>query len=225
MLPLRGVDLPTERFAATRPRDAASIILIDRSHKTPKILMGKRAAGHVFMPGVYVFPGGRRDRNDHTLPFASDLDPLVHSGLQKRVSRPLGPAGARALALAALRELQEETGLTLHSSTGEAPDLSRLRFVARAMTPPGHIRRYDARFFCVFTDETPLNIAAMRDTDELVDLSWLDMDALCSLNMAQITRSILEDVTKLMIVDPALSFENAVPFYFMRHGLAVREHL
>jgi hypothetical protein len=43
--------------------------------------------------------------------------------------------------------------------------------------------------------------------------------------MAQITRSILEDVTKLMIVDPALSFENAVPFYFMRHGLAVREHL
>jgi 8-oxo-dGTP pyrophosphatase MutT (NUDIX family) len=225
MPPDRGVKLPEQRFAATRPRDAASIILIDRSSGTPKILMGKRGAGHVFMPGVYVFPGGRRDRYDHTLPFTGDLDPMVHSGLRKRVTRPLGAGGARALALAALRELHEETGLRASSSTTHVPDLSRLRFVARAITPPGHIRRYDTRFFCAFTDEAGVDPGALHDTDELVDVSWLDTDALCSLNMAQITRSILEDVTKLMIVDPALSFENAVPFYFMRHGLAVREHL
>lgn len=225
MLPNHDAPLPAERLKATRPRDAASIILIDRSYEVPRILMGKRGAGHIFMPGVYVFPGGRRDRNDHAMPFASDLDPLVHSSLQKRVSRPLGAAGARALALAALRELHEETGLIFGSSPAQAPDLSRLRFVARAITPPGHVRRYDTRFFCIFTDETRLDYNALHDTDELVDVSWLDMDALNSLNMAQITRSILEDVTKLMIVDPVLSFENSVPFYFMRHGHAVREHL
>lgn len=225
MRPNQGVSLAAERLKATRPQDAASIILIDRSSSKPKVLMGKRGAGHVFMPDVYVFPGGRRDRNDHALPFASDLDPTVYSSLQKRVARPLGAGGARALALAAIRELHEETGLIFGSPETQAPDLSPLRFVARAITPPGHVRRYDTRFFCVFTDETQLNLDALHDTDELVDVSWLDMDALCSLNMAQITRSILEDVTKLMIVDPVLSFKNSVPFYFMRHGHAVREHL
>ena len=40
-----------------RPRDAATLMLVDRSGTIPKVLVGKRHANVVFMPGKYVFPG------------------------------------------------------------------------------------------------------------------------------------------------------------------------
>ena len=40
-------------------KDAASIVLVDSRGQEPRILMGKRAAKHKFMPNIYVFPGGR----------------------------------------------------------------------------------------------------------------------------------------------------------------------
>jgi hypothetical protein len=48
-----------------RPKDAATLILIDRSGDKPKVLVGKRHDKVVFMPGKYVFPGGRVDRSRH----------------------------------------------------------------------------------------------------------------------------------------------------------------
>ena len=47
-----------------RPKDAATLILVDRSGSAPKVLLGKRHARHKFMPGRYVFPGGRVDPGD-----------------------------------------------------------------------------------------------------------------------------------------------------------------
>ena len=46
-------------FPDSEPRDAATLMLIDRSGHTPKVLLGRRHAGHKFMPGKFVFPGGR----------------------------------------------------------------------------------------------------------------------------------------------------------------------
>ena len=40
---------------AVRPRDAATLIIV-RQLKTPKILLGKRAASHKFMPNKFVSP-------------------------------------------------------------------------------------------------------------------------------------------------------------------------
>src|SRR6476469_2334218 len=51
-----------------RPKDAATLILIDRSGDKPKVLVGKRHDKVVFMPGKYVFPGGRVDVRDHLIP-------------------------------------------------------------------------------------------------------------------------------------------------------------
>ena len=74
------------------------------------------------------------------------------------------PDYARALALAAIRETFEETGLALgvtglgappeppagawtrFAETGVFPTLEGLDFLARAITPPGRTRRFDARF-------------------------------------------------------------------------------
>ena len=44
-------------FADSEPRDAATLMLIDRSGAKPKVLLGRRHAGHKFMPGKFVFPG------------------------------------------------------------------------------------------------------------------------------------------------------------------------
>ena len=55
------------------------------------------------------------------------------------------PRLAQALAVAAARELEEETGLSL----GSPPDLSGLDYLCRAITPPESPIRFNARFFIV----------------------------------------------------------------------------
>ncbi len=50
-----------QKFPTVRPRDAATMIIIDRSGATPKVLLGRRHHGHKFMPGKFVFPGGRME--------------------------------------------------------------------------------------------------------------------------------------------------------------------
>lgn len=217
-----AMDTPKHaRVAGVTPKDAASLILIDRSGGAPRVLMGRRGSGHVFMPDVYVFPGGRRDARDHALPFSADLDPLVFEKLTAGATARMTSVRAWALALAALRELHEETGL---AGSGGA-DLSRLRYVARAITPPGNVRRYDTRFFLAFTDETLFDMARLGDSNELQDVRWLDIAELSGLKLPRITQAVMEDVKNLMASDPSLPFGSPVSFYFMRHGRFVRSRL
>src|SRR5262245_64265707 len=95
-----------------RPKDAATLILVDRSDSIPKVLLGKRHHGHKFMPGKFVFPGGRVDPADQRMPVTRTLHPQTQAHLMKRLQRP-SAAKARAFALAAIRETFEETGLLL----------------------------------------------------------------------------------------------------------------
>src|SRR5260221_830644 len=95
-----------------RPKDAATLILVDRDGRVPKVLLGKRNEGTKFMPGKFVLPGGRVDPADRNMPAARPLDPSTEAHLMKRLQRP-SAAKARAFALAAIRETFEETGLLL----------------------------------------------------------------------------------------------------------------
>jgi 8-oxo-dGTP pyrophosphatase MutT (NUDIX family) len=208
------------------------LILIDRSLGGNRVLLGRRAAMHTFMPDLYVFPGGRRDAGDHRRPFASDLHPLVTQKLLAANRRPMTAGSARALALAATRELTEETGLQLGAELSptdnrvpEAAELSTLRYVARAITPPGSPRRYDTRFFLTFTDEAGVDPSHIRDSQELLDLQWLDIGDISCLNMPDITKMVLRDVADQMKADPSFGFGLAVPFYFLRRGQFVRHML
>src|ERR1700691_1585122 len=146
-----------------RPGDAATLILIDRSAATPKVLVGKRHDKVVFMPGKFVFPGGRVDISDGPVPAADPIPGALEANLLK--GRPkITPSRARSLAVAAIREACEETGLCLgrkpdgpvpalsgpwkpFTDAGLLPDPSRLFLIARAITPPGRVRRFDTRFF------------------------------------------------------------------------------
>src|SRR4029453_7005207 len=95
-----------------RPKDAATLILVDRAGRVPKVLLGKRHHGHKFMPGKFVFPGGRANPAARRPPAARPLDPSPEAHLKKRLQRPSAEK-SRAFALAAIRETFEETGLLL----------------------------------------------------------------------------------------------------------------
>src|SRR6267154_868394 len=146
-----------------RPKDAATLILVDRSAATPKVLVGKRHDNVVFMPGKFVFPGGRVDKSDNRVPVAASIPQELEANLLKG-SPKVTASRARSLAVAAIREACEETGLCLGRKTNGAapalegpwkpfaeagllPDPSGLFLIARAITPPGRVRRFDTRFF------------------------------------------------------------------------------
>lgn len=98
-----------EGQALVRPRHAATLIIVRRGAKKPRLLMGRRAGGHAFMPSKWVFPGGRVDRTDFTAPAASDLNRETYEKL-KLTARHASPQLPRALAMAAIRETFEEAG-------------------------------------------------------------------------------------------------------------------
>ncbi len=180
----------TRRAPALRPRDAATLIIVDRSGSALRVLMGKRHPGHKFMPGKYVFPGGRLEAEDRRMAAAGALDPSVEAKLNLRVRRP-SPGFARAIALSAIRETFEETGVVIgvagyggpdlpppgawrrFADTGVYPTLEGVDFLARAITPPGRPRRFDARFLVVDASLIAKQVGGVVHPEaELVDLVW-----------------------------------------------------
>src|SRR5580704_4304573 len=112
---------PATNPRALRPRDAATLILVERTRGSTRVLMGKRHEGHKFMPGKFVFPGGAVEPGDRRMTVAGALDAVVEAKLLARTRRT-SPEFARALALAAIRETFEETGLALGVTDRGAPE-------------------------------------------------------------------------------------------------------
>ncbi|MFO1016218.1 MAG: NUDIX hydrolase [Hyphomonadaceae bacterium] len=174
-----------DRPKATRPRDAATLILVRGGRE---VMMGQRSKGHVFMPDKWVFPGGRVDPGDARAKAATELNPETEALLRKGTLSRRPP---RAFALAAVRETLEEVGLTLGGPDG--PELDKLSFVARAITPPYRPRRFDARFFLadaeqVLADDRP------AAGEELLHIRWFSLEEAKALDLPSITRFVLKEV-------------------------------
>jgi 8-oxo-dGTP pyrophosphatase MutT (NUDIX family) len=105
--------------AYIRPKDASTLLILDRSGSALRVLMGKRHQRHTFMPGKFVFPGGRVDPGDSRVAVASSYHPEVE---RKLAVLPKGgkltPSRLKALAVAAVRETYEEAGLFIGRQTG-----------------------------------------------------------------------------------------------------------
>ncbi|MCA3554848.1 NUDIX hydrolase [Aestuariivirga sp.] len=171
------------------PKDSATLMLVRGGAGAPRILMGRRAKGHSFMPNKFVFPGGRLDAADCRVKPGRDLHPATLAKLLHRMRGKPSAARARGLAHAALRETWEETGLLFGRSRPEdAPNLSGLTLFMRAITPPGRTRRFDSRFF-VADAENLSNIDRPHHDGggELLALSWLTLDEIASLDLPLIT--------------------------------------
>jgi 8-oxo-dGTP pyrophosphatase MutT (NUDIX family) len=199
----RPVEQVEQTYPYMRPRDAATLILVRMKGKTPEVLMGCRAAKSAFMPNRYVFPGGRVDRADAHIPIATPLDRHVKVRLEKAAST----LRARAIGVAAVRETFEETGLMLGKplkggaprkdygehwkgflDQGMAPALDTLDLIARAVTPPGRPRRFNARFFMARAEDATGEI---RHSSEMGDVRWVKLDEARELPLPTITGLIL----------------------------------
>src|SRR5271154_4086669 len=77
-----------QTFPNLKPRDSATLIVIDRSEKTPKVLLGRRHLRHRFMPGKFVFPGGRIEPSDRLMGASAPLHQRYVGRLMQRVKRP-----------------------------------------------------------------------------------------------------------------------------------------
>jgi 8-oxo-dGTP pyrophosphatase MutT (NUDIX family) len=232
---------PAKRQRALRPRDAAALIVLDRSGGEATVLMGKRRQDLKFMPGKYVFPGGRVEPEDRRMCAAGSLDPQVEAKLNARVSRP-SPSFARAIALAAIRETFEETGLaigvadygapektppgawTRFAATGVYPALDGIDFLARAITPPGRPRRFDARFLIVEASAVARRVEGVVHPEaELVDLVWTPLDKARELDLPRITHLALDDLAQAL--KDGLDRKRPRLFYRELRGKRLREEL
>lgn len=224
--------------ANTQPiLDAASILLVDTAAREPRLLMGLRQATNVFLPNKWVFPGGRLETGDAHVPVTGNLDSGDAHALYERLL-PTTPRLnlPKALALAAVRELFEETGHAIATSGGSrvppgdgvwthfnrlglSPSIAPLRFFARAVTPPGRTRRYDTRFFLARRSDV-IEGAAPAD-DEFADLNWFTIAEARALDLPNITRRILTDLESLLGSAPVEP--GPVPFYYEEAGAYRRD--
>ena len=223
MIKVDDDNVPIVPGRSLRPKDAATLLVIRRDGGQPRVLMGRRASGHVFMAQKWVFPGGRLHPADYRVAAATELAPDTAALLARTAPLPR----ARALAAAAVRELFEETGLMLgqpgNSRTrspewraflaqGQLPHLAPMQFVGRAITPPVRPRRFDARFFMVDASELA-SLDPGAGCGELDEIAWFNWDAAEKLDLPSITRAILADVAA-RLVDPA----RPIPYHRFDHG-------
>ncbi|MFT4792279.1 MAG: 8-oxo-dGTP pyrophosphatase MutT (NUDIX family) [Paracoccaceae bacterium] len=225
-------DTPRPGLASPPPRDAATLILARRDGEEPRVLMGLRGKGASFMPSKFVFPGGALDPEDHALGLLADqLDGPAAACIARLAQN--SPGGlAIPLALAAIRETWEETGLRIGRpddemapklaaqapeswrgffDTGVVPTMDALSFVFRAITPPFRPRRFDARFFLadaavVMGDPDDFGAAS----GELSHLTWVTLHEARKLALPLITEVVLAEIEEILHAPAA---DRPVPFF------------
>jgi 8-oxo-dGTP pyrophosphatase MutT (NUDIX family) len=137
--------------------------------------------------------------------------------------------------MAAIRETFEETGLLVGRVTprvprtrsnawqaflrhGIVPALDVLDFVARAITPPGNPRRFDARFF--MADASHIHGDAHDDlsgSGELLDVRWVSLEEARNLDLPDITRMVIGQIPKRLASRP----DAPLPVPFVRYDRVV----
>ena len=155
------------------------------------MLMGMRGARHRFMPNRLVFPGGAVDRADLRAAVASPLTPHTRIRLEKAAN----PLLAHGLGVAAARELEEETGLTL----GHPPALDGLEYLCRMVTPPGGPIRFNARFLLIDAASAAGRIAG---SGELEALRFYPITEALALDLAHPTRKVIERLQSWLAMSP-----------------------
>lgn len=176
--------------AGAVPRPAATVAIMRDAVAGPEVLLLRRNRSSGFVPGAYVFAGGRVD--------TADAAPLPWSGAAMPVEPPAEYWAA------AVRELFEETGVLLARDAGGSfaadasdPGLAvwrntlledgatladmldtlgltlagdRVVHFAHWITPVAEPRRYDTQFFLAGMPESR---TATADAREMSDAVWL----------------------------------------------------
>jgi glyoxylase-like metal-dependent hydrolase (beta-lactamase superfamily II)/8-oxo-dGTP pyrophosphatase MutT (NUDIX family) len=231
-------------------RKAASLIIIrDDATQGLQVLMLRRAERDGDMrSGACVFPGGVVDAADaQAAAFCDGLN-------DAQASAALGlPEGGLAYWVAAVRESFEEVGLLfagdrlpnsemiqwrdrLQNGSAKAAAWAQhfgLRFpmgsiacFSHWLTPPGHPKRFDTRFFIT---RAPAGQVASADMGEAVELMWVTPSEALSrergFKLLPVTRRTLEQLQRYGTVDAALAAVQAQgpqPLVMPRVGLTAK---
>ncbi len=124
--------------AETLPRPAATVILLRGGSEALEVLLVKRNPNARFMGAAWVFPGG--------------------------AVNPADGEGDPALRAAALRELQEEAGISIAGPESLIP-------FSRWITPAQVKIRFDTWFYLALA---PAGALARADGHEVVDARWYE---------------------------------------------------
>ena len=124
-----------ETGVPTKPRQAATVLVVRGGSERLEVLLAQRTPKARFMGGAWVFPGGAVDADDE---------------------------GAHRVA--AVREVQEEVGITLRDPAALVP-------FARWITPPEVSIRFDTYFFLAVA---PDGAEVRVDGSEIVDARWFE---------------------------------------------------
>jgi 8-oxo-dGTP pyrophosphatase MutT (NUDIX family) len=144
--------------APTVPRQAASVIVLRGGSDALEVLLLRRNPVARFMGGAWVFPGGAVDASD-VAEGERDEGAFRLAGEIGFTERDHDDSAHRA---AAVREVEEEAGLTL-------PDPAALVKFSRWITPPEIAIRFDTHFFLA---PAPGGQVPRADGQEMVDLGW-----------------------------------------------------
>ncbi len=178
-------------------RHAATVIVTRRAQggEGLDLLMLERSARSVFVPSVWVFPGGGVDPGDSTEALTAACRGITAETADLLLESP----GALRFWVAAIREAFEEAGVLFGlGPDGGAPgpevmaraghpldsraftalvdehrltlDAGALTYVGRFVTPPGSPRRFDARFFLA---EVPPEQEPVHDGVEIAAMTWM----------------------------------------------------
>src|SRR5438105_2768526 len=131
-----GPEQPLNFGQTTEPRPAGTVILLRGGDAALEVLLVRRNPEARFMGGAWVFPGGAVDRSEGQ--------------------------GDHALRAAAIRELEEEAGVTLADPGGLVP-------FSRWITPAEVKIRFDTWFYLA---PLPPGAEARADGSEVVDARW-----------------------------------------------------
>lgn len=234
---------PDPNWRPIRPKNAATLVLVDRSGGKVRVLMGRRHDNHRFLPGKYVFPGGRVDPADSRIEPLADITADTKRRLMVKMRGGARASMARALPLAAIRETYEEAGLLIGRSVdapprtrspswrrffahGIVPALDGMVFIARAVTPPRRPRRFDTRFFALDAGAVVSDAGRVETpSDELLEVKWLTFEEARAIDIPNITRFVLGEIEDRLEAGRLAAPGRAVPFFYMQGRKFVREDL
>jgi 8-oxo-dGTP pyrophosphatase MutT (NUDIX family) len=187
-----------------RPRQAASVILLRRAEPAGfKVFLTRRPEGMRFLGGMYCFPGGAVQREDHSTRLLDRCRGVSARQARRIFGAQVSPRETWAFWIAAIRELFEETGVLLatyasgeqitgdlsarHRAMSEKSynlaglletddlycDLSRLVYFSRWQTPADNPVRFDTRFFLAVLPEEQIPLPISQ---EVIHSVWLTPD-------------------------------------------------
>ena len=178
----------------------ATTVLLLRQRQELEVFLVKRHSRSRFMPSAWVFPGGRVDDADHSVP-----PEHVRGGRETGQRLGLSEDTWQGFLVAGVRETFEEAGIWLGkgelpsalrgplnagevrfvdllTSHGAVVDLDRLHPWSWWVTPDNEPRRYDTRFVVAVTDKE-----GVHDDGETVDSGWFTpADALAAVDSGEV---------------------------------------